>query len=247
MNRTLQKQYMRRHAMRMRGGGYSVGTPLVPFAPANDWNFAVKAAVNTPYSDCGETARFGQLVNQANPALAQAAWPLKGGRRRRTERRRRQRGAGCGCGLRRGRTQRGGAGGFSVNPEINVGGSGPNAAPVYAAVPCDARAGTPNPLNPQMINPDPRAPADLYSLTPNQSGGGTSGAPGSMIPVYHADSAGFRFEPSTAAGAALPDGVTAFNEVVPVAARLGGGRRRRRTTHRRKTHRRRTNRRSNRR
>ena len=224
---------MRRHAFRKQqyGGGYSVGTSLMPFAPANDWNFAVKATVNTPYTDCGQTARYGQLVNEPNPALAQAAWPLKGGRRRRTQRRRRQKGAGCGCGLRRGRgrTQRGGAGGFSVNPNMNVGGSGPNAAPVYAPVPCDARAGV---TQPPIINPDPRAPADLYSLTPNQSGGGTSGAPGSMIPVYHADSAGFRFSPSTAAGAALPDGVTAFNEVVPVAARLGGGRRRRTQRHR---------------
>lgn len=230
MNRALQKQYMRRHALRKQqyGGGYSVGTSLMPFSPANDLNFAVKAAVNTPYTDCGQTARYGQLMNEPNPALAQAAWPLKGGRRRRT-----QRGGGCGCGLRRGRTQRGGAGGFSVNPTMNVGGSGPNAAPVYAPVPCDARAGI---TTPQIINPDPRAPANLYSLTPNQSGGGTSGAPGSMIPVYHADSAGFRFAPSTAAGAALPDGVTAFNEVVPVAARMGGGRSRR---HRRKTQRRR--------
>jgi len=82
-----------------------------------------------------------------------------------------------------------------------------------------------------MSNPDPRAPADLYSLTANQKGGAGNAyaaecyrAPGSQLPVYNASSAGFMFSPSTLGGATLPDGVTAFNEVVPVAARTGGGR-----------------------
>jgi hypothetical protein len=101
-------------------------------------------------------------------------------------------------------------------------------------------------LNPVMSVPDPRAPADLYSLTPNQTGGSAplTGSPygygvgnafgpdcyratGSQLPVYNASVAGFNFSPSTAAGATLPDGVTAFNEVNAVAARTGGGRRHR--------------------
>jgi hypothetical protein len=74
----------------------------------------------------------------------------------------------------------------------------------------------------------------VYSLTPNQTGGSYAlgngysddcyKAPGSSLPVYPAETAGFRFQPSTASGAYMPDGVTAFNEVVPQAARLGGSR-----------------------
>lgn len=52
-------------------------------------------------------------------------------------------------------------------------------------------------------------------------------APGSELPVYNADVAGFHFRPSTEIGGTLPDGVTAYNDVVPNAARVGGGRRRR--------------------
>jgi hypothetical protein len=50
-------------------------------------------------------------------------------------------------------------------------------------------------------------------------------APGSEMPVYPATSAGFHFTPSTEGGSTLPDGVTAFNEVVAHTARLGGARR----------------------
>jgi hypothetical protein len=82
----------------------------------------------------------------------------------------------------------------------------------------------------------------FYSVGPNTLGGSTNmvgggyegedcyKASGSQMPVYPAESAGFNFRPSTEAGAALPDGITGYNEVVPYAARLGGGRK----THRRK-------------
>lgn len=49
-------------------------------------------------------------------------------------------------------------------------------------------------------------------------------APGSEMPVYPAQTAGFDFSPSTAAGASYSDGVTPFMEVNPVAARMGGSR-----------------------
>jgi hypothetical protein len=234
MNRQLRDMHRRRWAL--RGGGFAQSGALMP-VPANDWTFAVKDQVTAPYSDCATTMRPGQLVNPPNPDLAQAA--MAGGARSR----RRQRGGACGCmrGGRRSRRQRGGGvNGFSVDVGASVGGSGPNAAPVYAGVPCDARAGTPNVNNPAGLGPDTRAPADLYSLTPNVQGGGaySSGnaydascyrAPGSELPVYNAETAGFSFAPSTAAGAALPDGVTAYNEVVQYAARTGGARRRHRS------------------
>ena len=66
-------------------------------------------------------------------------------------------------------------------------------------------------------------------------------APGSQLPVYNAETAGFEFRPSTAAGASLPDGVTAYNEVVGKAARVGGGRKSRKS---RKSHKNRQNRKS---
>jgi hypothetical protein len=82
----------------------------------------------------------------------------------------------------------------------------------------------------------------VYSLTPNQAGGSYAlgngysddcyKAPGSSLPVYSAETAGFRFQPSTASGAYMPDGVTAFNEVVPQAARLGGSRKNRKGNNR---------------
>lgn len=195
----------------------------------------------------------------ADVSKAQVA--MAGGKRRRCWTRR-MRGGGCGCtgskllyggSRRRGtRRMRGGSNnGFAVMPNLSVGGSGPNAAPVYAGVPCDGRAGA---VSSGPV--DPRAPQDLYSLTANQTGGAYSSgnaysadcyrAPGSQLPVYPADVAGFSFRPSTAAGATLPDGVTAYNDVVPYAARTGGARRRRRTSkaHKknRKTRRRRSHR-----
>jgi hypothetical protein len=243
MNRQLRNERRRRWAR--RGGGYAQTGSLMPI-PASDWTFAVKDQITQPYNDCAATMRPGQLVNQPNPELAQVA--MVGGRTRR--RSKKQRGGKCGCLQNGGRSRRqrgGGMNGFSVNVGSSVGGAGPNVAPLYAGVPCDARAGTPNPNNAGGLGADPRAPADLYSITPNAQRGGaySSGnaydgscyrAPGSELPVYNAETAGFRFSPSTAAGAALPDGVTAYNEVVPYAARVGGGRRRR--THRRRSSRR---------
>ncbi len=195
--------------------------------------------------------------------------------------RRGQQGGGCGCSawkLRGGyqcgkpevawlggkrktrRSQRGGnKGGFEMAVADNIGGTGPIAEPVRAAIPCDARAGMQNPFSATVSMPDPRASVG-YSLTPNQTGGSMlservpnfeyaqtgagygSGnayaaacyrAPGSEMPVYPATSAGFHFTPSTEGGATLPDGVTAFNEVVAHTARLGGAYRKRRT-HRKK-------------
>lgn len=253
MNRALKKQHMRRFAL--RGGGYGMGAPLVPVNASDDWTFSIKTPINQAFNDCAIPDRSGQIHNQVNPALAQAAWPLSGGKRRRTLRKKRtsrkQRG-GCGCMVQRRRTMRGGGNGFGINPAISVGGSGPNVGALVASVPCDVRAGSPNPLNPSTgMNPDPRAPSDLYSLTANQTGGAYSSgngysddcykAPGSSLPVYPAETAGFTFRPSTEVGGTLPDGVTAYMNVTPYAARMGGARRksRRQQKKRKSTHRRR--------
>jgi hypothetical protein len=237
MNRTLRRRQMRRCSFRKRGGGFSVQNPLVPVNPTNDWSFSIKAPINQAYSDCGTYMRPGQLVTPPNPALAQTVMA----------------GGACGCSVprwggrraerrvtrRRANAQMGGfARAFAVDPSVSVGGTGPNVAALHAPVPCDARAGVhPGPSAAgSVLSADPRAPANLYSATPNQTGGAYSTgnaypadcykAPGSSLPVYEAQTAGFTFNPSSRGGAFLPDGVTDFNEVVPMAARVGGRRRR---------------------
>jgi len=265
MSRSYKKKATLRRTLRnkrrntIRGGGYATTSSLTQFNPANDTQFAIKTPVYQSYNDCYAQSRPGQLVNPAAPELAQTVMAgggcgcgWRGGRRRSRRSRAQRGGATCGmrggatcgmrggatCGMRGGATcgMRGGASnGFGVHPEMSVGGNGPIAAPAYVGVPCDGRAGFPNPNNPQIVNPDIRAPADIYSLTANmpaQKGGSGNGfsancyrAPNSMIPVYPAESAGFHFRPSTEAGSTLPDGVTAYNNVVPQAARLGGARR----------------------
>jgi hypothetical protein len=187
---------------------------------------------------------------------ASGSRPMGGGRRRGS---RRQRGGGCGCsgsrlfggGRRSTRRMRGGASyGFAINPSMSIGGTGPNVDAVRTPIPCDARAGAPNSLNQSGLSPDPRAGGFGYSATPNQTtpslqagGAFSSGnaygaecykAPGSMLPTYEAQTAGFSFRPSTVAGGTLPDGVTAYNDVVPYAARMGGGRRRKHRRYSRK-------------
>lgn len=210
------------------------------YMPVNvEGSYKVNLPITQGFPNCGGVNVPSTLMSQANPALAQTA--MVGGRKRSTRR------------------FRGGNRGVAVDPSISIGGDGPNAAPIHSPIPCDIRAGSTNPLGNMLVHPDPRAPSDLYSLTPNQTGGsyglgnGYSDAcykaPGSSLPVYPATTAGFHFEPSTAHGASLPDGVTAFNEVVPHAARMGapidvkmGGRR----TQRKQRKLRRTNRRTNR-
>lgn len=221
MNRALRNSQRKRCSFRKYGGGYGMGAPLVSFSAPEDGAFSVKVPVVAGYDDASAiVARPGALSFTTDVSLAQVA--MAGGRSRR------RRGGGCGCmrGGRRNRTAKRG-GGFAVDPIVSVGGTGPNVGAMYTTLPCDPRAGTHN----AIASFDPRAPAGYYSLTPNQSGG---------APVYNTESAGFEFRPSNVAGATLPDGVTVFNEVVPVAARMGGARRSRK--HRSRKHRSRRNR-----
>jgi len=226
---------MRRCALKnTRGGGLNVD-PSAPFFTAG----GVPIPLNLSTSECYDPARPGFLMSQANPDLAQVAMAggnrlagfhpstrrqqsrqrVAGGTRRRQNKR-----------TRRGRKQRGGnKGGFEVDVSTSVGGTGPVAAPVYARVPCDMQAGSGNPSHVSLL-PDLRAPSDLYSVSPNQSGGAEAfdascyRATGSSMPVYPASSVGFRFEPATEGGVAPPDGGAMYMNVVPVVARTGGAR-----------------------
>jgi hypothetical protein len=216
----------------MSGGADWVNKPdlslvQTPMAGGADWGYKPDLSlVQTPMAGggCGCSAMRGGACGCSVPK----AW--SGGRRRRTQRK-----------------MRGGAyRAVDVFPGVSVGGDGPNVAALHAGVPCDGRAGAPNQFNLQGLTVDVRAPADLYSVTTNQSapsvqaGGaystgngfseGCYKAPGSMLPVYEAETAGFHFRPSTEFGSTLPDGVTAYNDVVPQAARLGGGRKNRKAS-----------------
>ena len=212
MNRVLRNHHMKRCMYRKHGGAYStVGGPLVDI-PADDWSYAPKESIRMPVDECAAPERPGAIELQTNPSLAQVA--MAGGRRRRAATiRRRRYGGGCGCMLASGgrrRSMRGGSRGFVVDPAVSVGGDGPNVGAMVSGIPCEMRAGSDNPL-----------------AAAAQFGGA---APNSQLPVYNATTAGFRFAPSIAT---MPDGVTAFNEVVSYDAR--GGRRRRSTRRARKS------------
>jgi len=287
MNRALRRGMNKKHGLHgsknRRGGGYSAQGALLPInqTPGGDWSNKTglgQYAVTNPYSDCYWTERPGELYNKPDLALAQV----------------RMAGGGCGCmrggacgcmrggacgapsftgmpvavkGGRRTLRKRGGGNyGFAVDPSQSVGGNGPNVGAFNVPVPCDGRMGTQHALNPPQGGPDPRAPTDLYSVSPAGSTASVRGAeegllnpafmkggrrrtlrrrrqragaygtpnaypeecyraPGSSLPVYNASSAGFTFSPSTEKGVFLPDGVAAYNEVWPTAARVGGGRR----------------------
>ncbi len=248
MNRALRNQRSKRCMFRKHGGGYGLGAPLMAI-PASDATFSVKVPIVQPFDDCAFPARPGQLVSQPDVALAQVAMAggyRSGGKRSwgKSRRNRGMSGGDCGCTKMRGGTRRNmrrmSGGVYAVDTSQSVGGTGPNVMPVYAAVPCDARAGAfANATTVAGFNPDPRAPVTLYSLTANQSGGasvgtGVSGATGSLIPVYNAPVAGFTFAPSNAGGSPLPAGVTVFNEVVPQVARVGGAKKSRKQRKHRK-------------
>ena len=75
---------MRRFAHRQSGGGFGIVGSLLPIPADNsqfDYHPRVDARVTT--DDCAIPDRTGQLHNAANPALAQAGWPLTGGARTR--------------------------------------------------------------------------------------------------------------------------------------------------------------------
>ena len=208
----------RRRKCAYRGGSYSTEpTPLFgttaggPMAPVES---IVKTSEN-PFPE----ARDGAQNNPPNLALIQT--PTVGGKRTRKNRHRKhkhrknQKGGSCGCSLQSG----GGGLGFASLP-ISVGGSGPNVMSTYAQNPClpNFRAGD----VPTMIGGGSGFEgADCYK------------APGSELPQVPTQSAGFSQSPSTWS---LPPGVAnAYMTYNPVAARVGGSRKRKSSKHNKKT------------
>ena len=186
----------------MAGGGYAES----PFIHASGWP---------------ETASDADLARAQTVGMA-------GGKRRRSMRAKKP---SCGCmagGSRRRRGRRsmrakkqnGGAGGFSTLGGMAIGGNGPIAVPLYAPVPCDARAGTFQ--RGGALSPAPFMGGNGgYGADNGFTGSDCARATGSQMPVYAATSAGFTFSPQSA-------GVAEFMAVDPVAARgpMVGGKRR---------------------
>lgn len=230
--RTQRKQ--RKHRKhRKHGGAHS------EYYPVNgaDATYKVNLPITQGFPNCSGVEVQSRIMEQAHPELAQT--PMAGGKRTRKARKaNRTRKAMKAMNLM------GGTRGFSVDPWNNIGGNGPNAGAANVPVPCDPRAGSFNFMSHTPIHPDIRAPHDVYSLTANKMGGSYKGctarggsysqgngysdecyaAPGSYLPKYEAETAGFTFRPSTEQGGTLPDGITAYMDRVPVAARMGGAR-----------------------
>ncbi len=201
-----------------RGGAYNTNpAPLFDSTPGGAMA-PVETIVRTPENPFPE-AREGAQYNPPNLSLAQT--PMAGGRRHRKHHTKKHRGGGCGCGLQSG----GGGLGFATLP-TSIGGSGPNVMPVYAQNPClpNFRAGD----VPTMVGGGSGYEgADCYK------------APGSMLPQVPTQSAGFNQTPSTWS---LPPGVAnAYMVYNPVAARVGGSRKRKNSkkskTHKQRKHR----------
>lgn len=207
----------------MKGGGFSTNpSPLVSTTGVT----APREVIQWLPENGLAYARNGMLVNQPNPALAQVAMAGGGARRKRLERlRKKLRGGGCPCNAQRGGGSLGnlmygisGSGGYSTNPGMSVGGSGPNVGALIGGNGCypSIRSG--------MIGGTRRK---------HRGGGGSTYAgadcyrgTNSMLPVYPNPSAGFSQAPSTWS---LPTGVANVYQLYnPTIARVGGGRKTRR-------------------
>jgi hypothetical protein len=207
----------------MKGGGFSTNpSPLVSTTGVT----APREVIQWLPENGLAYARNGMLVNQPNPALAQVPMAGGGARRKRLERlRKKLRGGGCPCNAQRGGGSLGnlmygisGNGGYSTNPGVSVGGSGPNVGALIGGNGCypSIRSG--------MIGGTRRK---------HRGGGGSTYAgadcyrgTNSMLPVYPNPSAGFSQAPSTWS---LPPGVAnAYQLYNPTIARVGGGRKTRR-------------------
>ncbi len=242
MNRAVRKMMNRRCALKasnssMYGGGLAVNA-LAPYTSANGVPIESRG-----YTDeCYDVLRPGEIRAEANPALAQVG--MAGGRRSR----RKQRGGNKGGFGVDPSMSVGGEGPIAAPVNVPIpcdaraGSAGAFATQQMGPDPRAYGVGysvTANQTGGAYV--DTRIPNFSYAATMaggkrtrRHRGGNYGGnaydascyrAPGSSMPVYPAQSVGFNFSPSTAAGASYSDGVTPFNEVNQVVARTGGARR----------------------
>ena len=207
-----------------RGGGWSQGPALS--------QTAYYVPEYKMYSECYPMDRPGMIQSNPNPALAQTAMAgggcgcgmIRGGSRRRQRLLRRKRTGTCGYygarGGRRTRKQRGGR--YGVDPSTSVGGDGPNVAPTWAHVPCEAHRPMPlNPVSATALGNSPNPEVFVSGLRPAFIGGSRrrrqrGGAAYTPAPLaYTAPRAGFTFVPNIAQGQVVGAGQIPYEVVVP--------------------------------
>jgi len=162
-------------------------------------------------NNCVSTRPIGSIQSNPNPELAQKA--MQGG---------------CGCAFKRGgsrrrtrsrllrnrkskrRNMRGGR--FAIDTSQSIGGDGPNVAPIYPSVPCEAHRPMPlNPASASMLADGPIPDVDVSGLRPAFIMKGGNGHPLS----YTAPRAGYTFQPNIAQGQVLNPGQIPYEEVIP--------------------------------
>jgi len=215
---------MVRQTRRKTGGGWSQGDALS------------KNAYYVPeykyFNDCGASSRPGSIQSNPNPALAQT--PMAGGskqtKRSNRKQNKKQKG-GCGCLLNGGarktyKKKKGGSrnrrrvgtcgyygargGRYQIDTTQSIGGDGPNMAPIYSSVPCEAARHMPiNPTQITQLGDSPNPDVNVSGLRPAfiQAGGSNL--------AYNAPRAGFSFTPNISQGQILNPGMIPYNEVVP--------------------------------
>ena len=201
-----------------RGGGWAQGPALS--------QQAYYVPEYKMYSECYPTDRPGMIQSNPNPALAQTQMAgggcgcgmVRGGSRRsRSRLLRRKRTGTCGYygarGGRRTRRQRGGR--YGVDPATSIGGDGPNVAPTWAHVPCEAHRPMPlNPVSATALGNSPNPEVFVSGLRPAFIGGSRGGAAYAPL-AYTAPRAGFTFMPNIAQGQVLNPGQIPYEEVLP--------------------------------
>jgi hypothetical protein len=132
------------------------------------------------------------------------------------------RGGGCGMKMRGGtrkgsrrsrKTLKGGR--YVIDTNQSIGGDGPNVAPIYSSVPCEAHRAMPlNPTLPTLLADSPVPDVNVSGLKPAfimKGGDFSSGHP----LAYTAPRAGFSFTPNITQGQKLDPGQIPYEEVIP--------------------------------
>jgi hypothetical protein len=195
----------------MHGGGlgqsYSFGAPIVPGLG--------NSAEVLPMSSCLAATRPGMV---STPTTGLGLPGFSGGARRRG-----RRGSRGSRRSRRVRTQRGGRYSFDLSAPIAGGTPWGSGIPPVMRIPCEGS--TPNPLNPGPHTPSTQPPM-------------RGGASVAQDLAYYAPTAGYGNAPSGWVGSTgapvlvqTPYDARAMN---PACLKTGGGRRKRRSTHRRR-------------
>jgi hypothetical protein len=189
------------------------------------------------YKNCAPSKPIGSIQSNPRPNLAQTSMAgggcgakMRGGgcgaKMRGGGCGAKMRGGGCGCTKMRGGTRKGSrrlkrskrtmkGGRYFIDTTQTIGGTGPNVAPIYSSLPCEAHRAMPlNPTMPTLLADSPVPEVDVSGLKPAfimKGGNFTNGHP----LAYTAPRAGFSFTPNISQGQKLDPGQIPYQEVTP--------------------------------